>query len=288
VHSFCTNDIMNLPMGRGCEAYLCNAKGKILAQVVVLALADELWLDAAPGLEGKIISHLERYVIAEDVTLRAGDRPLVHIVLAGPTAHQVLGLEAEALGQLDVRAIPFAGVGCQAYRHDLLGVPCFHLYWPGAQGRTLWDYSMQAGVVPARPECYETLRVEAGYPEYGKDIDESNYPQEVNRIPQTVSFTKGCYLGQEPIVMIRDRGQVQRVLRGLKLDSSAPAPAGSRIVSAGVDVGKVTSSVLSPRVGSAIALGYVRRSSQEPGTVVEVEVGERARVPAVVTKLPFV
>src|SRR5262249_3387955 len=145
---------------------------------------------------------------------------------------------------------------------------------------------VEAGARPAGPETYNILRVEAGTPDFGPDIDENRLVMEVGRTAEAICYTKGCFLGQEPIVMARDRGHVNRTLLGLKLHGSGPAPHGAKVVRDGNEVGQVASSVVSPRLGP-IALAYLRRGSQEPGTVVEVQ-GDGATRTAEVASLPFV
>ncbi len=114
------------------------------------------------------------------------------------------------------------------------------------------------------------LRVEAGRPREGTDIDDTTFAPEVGRIAETICYTKGCYLGQESIVMARDRGQVNRSLVGVRLPKGS-VPHGSLLFAGGKEVGRVTSSVHSPRLDTAIGLAYVRRGYQEAGTLVEVE-----------------
>ena len=138
-------------------------------------------------------------------------------------------------------------------------------------GRGPLESAAEAGATPAGREAFETLRVEAGTPAFGLDIDENTFAPEVGRTQQAICYTKGCYLGQEPIVMARDRGQVNRTLLGVKL-TGGPAPHGSLVYRDGKEIGRVTSSVQSPRLGTAIGLAYIRRGNQEPGTAVEVEV----------------
>jgi folate-binding protein YgfZ len=134
--------------------------------------------------------------------------------------------------------------------------------------------------------AWEILRVEAGTPAYGKDMDESTLALEIGRTSQAICYTKGCFLGQEPLVRIRDLGHVNRSLTGLKLTGSDVVPHRSRLFRDGKEVGFVTSSVYSPRLGSAIALAYVRRGHLDSGTPLEVEVDGK-RLTAVVVGLPF-
>jgi folate-binding protein YgfZ len=149
-------------------------------------------------------------------------------------------------------------------------LPGYDLVCPADQAASLWQQLTQAGARPAGREACEILRIEAGLPREGADIDENTFAPEVWRIAETISYTKGCYLGQESIVMARDRGQVNRRLVGVQF-SAGPVPHGSLLFAEGKEVGRVTSSVRSPRWGTAIGLAYVRRGYQEPGTSLEVE-----------------
>src|SRR5262245_22797660 len=134
LHNFCTNDIKNLPVGRGCEAFLCNAKGKVLAYVRVFALADALWLDAAPGLGPKIVEHLSRFVITEDVTV--ADRSLARIqrLIAGPGAAATLNLGGPPLQPMEVRSLnlptPLYADAGEVRKTDELAIPCYHVFLP--------------------------------------------------------------------------------------------------------------------------------------------------------------
>jgi len=279
LHNICTNDIKGLATNRKCEAYLCNVRGKILASIAVCALPAALWIDAAPGLGPKIVEHLDRYLVTEDVAIADRTQAWSHLLFVGPKAASSM---RSPLERSHVRTMEHAGAAGVEYRDDWLGLPTSHLLCPRDSGVVpALDAGRQAGT-----ECYELLRIEAGVPEYGQDVDESNYPQEVNRVEKTVSFTKGCYLGQEPIVMIRDRGQVQRLLVGLRLEGGAPAPVQAKILRDSSEIGRITSSAVSPRLGS-LALGYVRRGSQEPGTKLMVEVASAVFAEAVVTAAPW-
>src|SRR5262249_50851023 len=107
-------------------------------------------------------------------------------------------------------------------------------------------------------------------PEYGIDIDDNRFVVEVNRTAQAICYTKGCYLGQEPIVMARDRGQVNRLLLGLRFSDKVPVAGGTKLLCDGTEVGVVTSSAFSPQAGTAIGLAYIRRGHQSAGTVFQV------------------
>jgi folate-binding protein YgfZ len=171
-------------------------------------------------------------------------------------------------------------------KHDRLALPGYDVVCLRSLAANVWGLLTRAGAKPAGLEAFDLLRVEAGTPVRGADIDETRFVVEVGRVAQAISYTKGCYLGQEPIVMARDRGQVQRTLLGLELSGEGPAPAGSKLFRDGKEVGVTASSVVSPALGKPIALAYVRRGSWEPGTLLEVDVGGAKREGKIVP-LPF-
>lgn len=166
---------------------------------------------------------------------------------------------------------------------DPLGLAGFDLVVPARERSNWQEKLLAAGALPGDEALFEVLRVEAGTPRFAADMDESTFAPEVNRTPQAISYHKGCYLGQEPIVMARDRGVVQRALMGVRLPEAVSA--GSLLFREGKEVGRTTSVVVSPRFG-AIALAYLRRGNQTPGTIVEVE-HRGTRLPATVSALPF-
>jgi folate-binding protein YgfZ len=282
-----TNDVKALAPGAGCEALLCNAQARVLARALVWRLAggDVFWLDLDPGLAEKVYRHLDRHLISERVELADRTAAYAHFHLAGPQAAAVAAsLGVPELGELRCASVP--GAVEQVRRHAPLGLPGYDLLCRREEAAALGGRLVAAGARPAGPEAYEVLRVEAGTPLYGKDVDEGHLAPEVGRTAQAISYSKGCYLGQEPIVRVRDLGHVNRVLTGLRVSGSEPVPAGSKLWRDGKEAGHVTSGVASPRLG-VIALAYVRRGSSEPGTAVEVDAGGTRR-PAEVAALPFV
>jgi folate-binding protein YgfZ len=294
LNNICTNDIKELPVGAGCEAFLTTNKAKIVSYFYAyhLLLHDgrpALWLDVPPGTSEKLIQYLDHYVISEQVEFADRTREFAQMHLAGPQAHAVLEKalldDVPPLEDLQHMMRTF-GVSdtCHIRRHDLLGVPGYDVVCLASRAGNVWQMLTRAGAKPAGREAYEILRVEAGTPELGPDLDENTFAPEVGRTKQAISYAKGCYLGQEPIVMARDRGQVNRVLLGVKLPDG-PVPHNSPLFHDGKEVGRVTSSVVSPRLGG-VGLAYVRRGSQDPGTALEVD-ANGARRPAVVAGLPL-
>jgi folate-binding protein YgfZ len=292
LHNLSSNDITGLAPDHGCEAFLLTAKARVVGHVLIFHVArpdgPTLWLDAGPGMGEKVRQHLDHYLISERVEIAERTEEYAQLHVAGPAARAVL--ESAFVGTLPELGQPqqmplTAGSNRQIRRHDVLGLPGYDLVIPRAEAADIWQTLLAAGARPAGLDTYETLRVEAGTPLYGKDIDESHLAMETGRTPHAISFTKGCYLGQEPVVRSRDLGHVNRGLVGLKFPDGTTVPHGAKLFRAGAEVGSVTTCVMSPRAG-AIALGYVRRGSQEPGTALEVEAAGTCH-PAVVASLPF-
>ncbi len=295
LHNLSSNDITGMPVGAGCEAFLTTAKAKVVSYLCVfhLLLHDgrpALWLDVAPGTSEKVIQHLDHFVISEQVEFADRTREFAQMHVAGANAHAVLEKAlVDDVPELDELQHMMRTFGSDATshvrRHSPLGLPGYDIVCLRSRAATVWQMLLRGGAKPAGRDCWESLRIEAGTPAQGADIDETTFAPEVGRNAQAISYTKGCYLGQEPIVMARDRGQINRILLGLKLPDGL-VPRDSKLFRDGKEVGRVTSSVVSPRLGFAIGLGYVRRGSQEPGTWLEVEVnGQRQR--AEVAVLPF-
>jgi folate-binding protein YgfZ len=295
LHNLSTNDIKNLAVGRGCEAFLTTAQARVVAHLWIYHVKpddgrDAYQLDVAPGLAERVIKHLDHYIISEQVELADRTLELAQFHLAGPEARSVLerATEGGALNlddlQLTTRAVA-ANITCQVRQNSPLSVTGYDILCQQAHAQHVQQALTTAGARPARPEVYNVLRIEAGTPAHGAEIDDNRLVMELGRTARAICYTKGCFLGQEPIVMARDRGHANRTLLGVRLASGGLAEPGTKLFREGKEVGQVTSSVASPRLG-AIGLAYIRRGNQEPGTIVEV--GEAAsKRTAEVVSLPF-
>jgi tRNA-modifying protein YgfZ len=298
LHNLLTNDIKNLPYSHGCESFLCNAQARVLAYVLVyrlkvfddsafIASHDAFWLDLDSGLGEKVARHLDRHLISERAEIADRTAAFAHLYLAGPQAPALA--EQDGIKGLGPRELMQNGWGpdtVQFRRNDRLGVRGFDIICPAAQAEWHWNHWLGRGARPAGLRAEDTLRVEAGTPVYGKDVTEANLAPEVGRTAQAISYAKGCYLGQEPIVRLRDLGHLNRVLTGLRVEGDEPPSPGAKLTRDGKEAGQVTSSVRSPALGTVIALAYVRRGSGEPGTPLEVETSS-GRARASVASLPI-
>jgi folate-binding protein YgfZ len=297
LHNLCTNDIAQLGVGGGCEAFFLDAKGKILDYAVVCQLSDATWLDVEPGGAPGIIKHLDRYVIREDV--RFHDRTASHFqwALVGPKAKDILlaaGAPEEALavdgGSPRVSIVELAGQAIQLRHRGGQAYPGYEIVAPResaeAVAKKLVEVDGPVGLVRVGAEAVEILRIEAGLPTMGREITSENLAQEIGRDLQAISFKKGCYLGQETVARLDALGHVNKLLRGVLLAPGA-APKADAVVKMGEkEVGKLTSWSVSPALGRPIGLAVLRVAACKAGTELSVEV-ESGNSNAVAMDLPF-
>ncbi|VTS01855.1 aminomethyltransferase family protein [Tuwongella immobilis] len=292
-----TNDIASLPLGGGCETYFCDHRAKVqhagwVYRVLLDGMRNGFWLDTTPGRDELLIRHLDRYLISEAVEMVNRTTQFAQFHLAGPRAKAIL---AEAIGsdlpELDEFLHMERTIGANAVvslrRHDPLGVPGYDLVCTNERAEAVVRMLVDSlGAQPAGLETYETLRIEAGTPIYGIDIDENRFVMEVANALRAVSYRKGCYLGQEPIVMARDRaGFVNRSFLGMTVSREEPLPAGTKVMRENTEVGIITSSIRAPGRSNAVAIGYLRRGHQDIGTILEADVNG-VRVPVTVAGFP--
>jgi folate-binding protein YgfZ len=281
LHNISTNDVNALPLGGGCELYFCNPQAKALfaAWAYHVKLADDrhaIWLETTPGRSEALLQHLDRFLIAEAVELIDVTDQYAQWHLAGPSAKSVLeaaiGSSLPDLAEFQHMERTLGGVGCNIRRRDQLGLSGYDIVCEKNQATDVKTALISAGATLAGPETFETLRIEAGTPVYGVDIDESRFVMEIGRAARAVSFSKGCFPGQEPIVMARDRaGRVNRQFLGLRVRGDRPLRPGTKLTRDGKDVGIVTSSTHSPRLGGPLSLGYVHWQSATPGTPLDAD-----------------
>ena len=260
LNGFCTNDIKSLSPGSGCEAFLTNVKGRVLGHLFVFAGADSLWIDTIPGQEVVIINHLDRYLIREDVQLLGRSQERGELFVTGTVAAHLL--------MLDPVLPPFGSVAREAFgnpleirRADILGSPGFLLSVPRSVVESTRQSLLSIGCVAGSADEFETRRIAAGFPYQGRDISDENLAQEVARTRQCISFTKGCYLGQEPIARLDAMGHTNRELRRIVFEAGSHPTSGAVIRGSDTDdeAGVVTSvAPLKDAAGQTAALGYLK------------------------------
>ncbi len=276
LHGQVTNDIEGLEPGRGCYAAFLTHKGKMLGDLRVLDLGDELLLDTERITLQELFNMIRRFKLGSDVELhkRTLERSLLSLV--GPDARRVAGAGGLGPDEHDNVRAEIAGAPVVLVATDV-GVDVFA---PAETTDAVRAALEAAGAVPVTEESAEALRVERGRPRYGVDLDDGTIPQEAGLNERAVSFTKGCYVGQETVARLFYRGKPNRHLRGLRL--SAPGATGDALRLGEKQVGRIGSVALSPTHGP-IALAIVRREAA-PGDTLSV--GDDG-VTAEVVELPF-
>lgn len=290
LHGLISNDVKGLAPGQGRQAALLDIQGKMTALLVVHCLPDRLVLETDRPLAEPLLSGIDRYLFSEraeleDVTAASGI-----LTVAGPSARkiveQAVGVAVPDLGRWHHIAATVEGIDVRVVRTEETGEEGYDLWVAAADLGRLWERLREAGARPVGREAWDVLRVEAGVLRYGVDVDASTLLLEAG-LPEAYSLNKGCYLGQEVVARITYRGHVNRAIVGFRFgDSRVPAP-GAPVTVEGKEVGRITSAVLSPALGVALALGFLRREHQEPGTRVEVGSGASGVLPAEVAALPF-
>ena len=274
LHGQVTQDIESLQPGQGAYAAFLTHKGKMLGDLRVLDTGDELFLDTERSALQELFNMIRRFKLGMDVELhkRTLERGLLSLV--GPDARRVAGAS-------DLPETEHANAAAELGGHPVLLVATdvgVDVICDAADTATVRTALEDAGAVPVSEAAAEVLRVEAGRPRWGFELDENVIPQEAGLNERAVSFTKGCYVGQETVARLHYRGKPNRHLRGLRL--SEPVESGTPLRLGEREVGRVATSTISPRLGP-IALALVRREA-DPGATLTA--GEAT---AGVVTLPF-
>ncbi len=280
-----SNNMRDLPAGRGNYNFVLNAQGHILADLYVYNPGDYFLASTERAQLEKLLALLRRYIIMDQVELVDVSSEWTAIGVQGPRSREVLGkagFEGPLPQPLELLEITWRGETLLSTRMADQRLEIYEIWMPPEEAVAVWGSLAATGVIPVGSEALEMFRVAAGVPRYGVDIRERDLPQETGQA-QALNFSKGCYIGQEIVERIRSRGSVHRSLTGLVLDGQAPPP-GTRLQWQGKDVGEITSVRAVPAKGGErlLALGFVRHEAAQPGTKLNLE-GATASVSA----LPF-
>ena len=255
LHAIISNEVKKLTPGTGCYAFLLNPQGRIQADLCLFCHHDHFLIDTEPELREKVLALVKRYIIADQVELEDVTAATAALGLEGPGAAAVLAalgapLPADAYTHLAWGNTTVAAV-------TATGQPGVRLFCRAEEMSSLADGLEAAGAVAASAEDARLARIENGEPRYGEDIRETSLPQETQQM-HAVSFTKGCYLGQEIVERIRAQGRVNKKLMRVVLEGGQVPAAGAKTTVDGAEA-EVTSAVLSPDSGEVVALAYVRQ-----------------------------
>jgi folate-binding protein YgfZ len=301
-----TNDVVAVKAGEGCYAAYLTAQGRMIADLDVYELGDVMLLVLSRDVKDAVIAKLDQVIFSEDVQLGDVTDTFAQMAVIGPEAAslvaRVFGVAVETLAVMaehgNLRTSwpasrpPGVDSSEGGTRSSVIvtraagtGAPGFDLYVERARGGELRRALIEAGAAEVDADTAEAIRIEAGVPLFHRDMDEETIPLEAGIESRAISFSKGCYVGQEVIIRVlhRGHGRVARRLVGLRLQGDVVPAAGARIRAGDREIGAVTSSTRSPALQAPIALGYVHRDFVEPGTKVEI-----AGATAEVVTLPFV
>ncbi len=271
-----TNDTEAIEPGGGVYAALLDRKGHMQGDMRLLRPGEEpdLWLDLEPEAIEAVRRHLGMYKIGREVEVADVSEEQAILSLIGPRAVEIAG--SAPLPENTCEKVTVGGAKCLAVG-TAHGIDVFA---PAAERDRAWEALLAAGAAEVSPEAAEILRIESGRPRFGAEMGNETMPAEAGIVEQAVSFTKGCYIGQETVARLHYKGKPNRHLRGLKL--SAPAQPGKPLGLGEKEVGRLGSAAVSPAFGP-IGMAILRREA-EPGATVSV--GEDG-VTAEVVALPF-
>jgi aminomethyltransferase len=280
-----SNNVRDLQPRHGVYAFVLNPQGHILGDLYVYNRGDDFVLETAAAHADKLYPHLKRFIIMDQVEFKPA-QDWAAIGLQGPKAEEILraaGVGLPALQPLQLSDVKLGTAPATLVHGDHPLSPNYELWLASEQAPALWDALVKAGATPTGAEALELARIAAGIPRYGQDIRERDLPQETGQM-RALSFTKGCYIGQEIVERIRARGSLHRGFMGFRIvEGPLPSP-GSKVQTAGKDVGEITSTAVLPAQQGeiAVALGYLRKEASALGTNVEIG-ASKARVET----LPF-
>lgn len=254
LHAMTTNHIQQLTAGQGCYAFFLNPQGRILADANIFVLPDRILIDVEPDVRERLFQHLDKFIIADDVTLEDASESLSAMGVEGPGAAEAIvamgaPVPESAYSHLDWN-------GAIVARVSSTGLPGFRIFAPKEQ---------LPSFVAADGESIRIARLEHGKPRYGEDIFDTTLPQETQQM-HALHFSKGCYIGQEIVERIRSRGHVNRLLTGLRIDAPTAPSSGTKLTAEGAEIGEITSAAFSPGLGKVVALGYVRAQYAAAGS----------------------
>ena len=287
-----TNELMDLDVNSAVPTVLTSSKGRIIDLLLVLRLEDHLLVLTAPETRQKVADWIEFYTFTEDVSVRDVTAETTMLSVAGPGAASLLDTMSDtdisAKGRYGSIRTAIARTDTTVVRTDFLELPGYDLITAAGDGERLWrnllDGGPVTGIRPVGQEALNVVRVERGVPADGGELGEDYNPLEA-RLLDHVSFTKGCYVGQEVVTRLNTYKKVQKFLMGLRWRADEPPSAQARLLLEGKQVGVLTSAATSPVDGQGLGLGYVRKAHAEPGTILELELAD-GTVPAEVVELP--
>jgi folate-binding protein YgfZ len=259
-----SNNVRDLAIGHGVYAFLLTAQGHVQADLYAFQRGSSLLVDTERSQRDKILQVFDHYIIADDVEVKDISNQLTAVGLTGPGSHKVLeraGMVVPELGYLEFADTTWNQVSITVLHAGEEAKDSWQIWIAPEHVGTLWDALVKAGARPSGTSALNLFRISRGIPQHGLDIRERDLPQETGQM-RALSFTKGCYLGQEIVERIRSRGAVHRQFGAFTVAGPLPEP-GTKIHAQGKEVGEITSGAILPLPGGdrVVALGYLRREA---------------------------
>ena len=281
------NDINQLRENHGQRSALLNTKARVLADLHIYPQDNSILIETGDSPGSRVKEFLDQYIITEDVQVEDSTRELVQITVQGPRASsaikEILRVEVKDLKPLECMPLGPSII----ISRDRTGQTGYDIILPKDESEAVWQGFLlkggDMGLGPVGVNALEIFRLEIGQPKYGIDVDENTIILEAG-YKDAISFTKGCYIGQEVVARATHIGRVNKQLAQIEIDSQNPPPANSKLVSNGQEAGYVTSAVFSPGLEKAVGLAYVNRSFAREGTRLAV-LYEQSDLPALVTRI---
>jgi len=281
LHAITSNNIKALREETGILALLLNPQGRILAELEVYATAEKLLVLSHASVRERTVATLRKYILGSQVQLEDLTDQMGSLAIEGPRAPAIVerasGWATAGLSDLTIREATIAGIPCRLIKRSHFGGNGIELIALREHLTILWN-NLRASVhalggLPIGMQALNALRLEAEIPCFPTDFNDSVIPHEAVLENTHVSFSKGCYTGQEIVERVRSRGHVNRKRVNLNFSTHEPPAPGTKFRAGGAEVGYVTSSSLSPTAGKAIGMGYLRREHNSTGSVVEFDDG---------------
>ncbi len=282
-----TNDISKIPEKGGLHSLLLNTKARVLADLYLYEGEDHLLADAGEATAAKVKDILDRFIITEEVQLQDSGIDNVHITVQGPksaqTLKEIVGIDVRDLKPLEHRTLGPSWI----IARDRTGQGGYDIILPRDESEAVWQaFLLKGGELSVRPvgqKALDILRLEAGLPKYGVDVDENTIVLEAG-YKEAISFTKGCYMGQEVVARATHIGRVNKQLVKIEIEAKEVPSVRSKLSSDGRDAGFLTSAAFSPGFGKVVGLAYANRDFAKEGTRLSLE-SEGTPLQAVVVKI---
>ena len=283
-----TNDMKTLAENRWMPAAFPTVQGRLIGAVRIARVKDAFLIDTDAESHEAVLKTVSRFTLAGDFHVTDLSTETAMLTVQGRRAievvEKVLEASVSALPGDGVLQIEWQNTSVTIIRATHTAEDGFDIVIDSARGANLREALISAGAPSISEAVFDVLRIEAGIARFGRDMDETNIVTETN-LDDAVSYTKGCYVGQEIIVRIKHRGHVAKKLTGVQFETSHKIEPGTIIKSdEGKEIGKVTSTAVSPKLETTIGLGYVRHEFLKPGTTVTID----PEIKATIVKLPFI